>query len=174
MDRQNTRQVTEMRGAYRPVASSCLRTWMARDTNRYIRRKNRQCSGLVCRRVSRTLDAEWQNRRSSLTRLYDRSWPVGDLRLATAKVCFHEESRPCASLNSYKFREIRSGGSLWGRLLRVPATKIDTKNPAISMDCWVFISKVGPSPQQNQWLGFVGSNHPQPITECISAADERR
>src|ERR1700730_6788363 len=74
MDRQNTRQVTEMRRAYRPVASSCLRPWMARDTNRCIRRKNRQCSGLVCRKVSRTLDAEWQNRRSSLTRLYDRSW----------------------------------------------------------------------------------------------------
>ena len=35
----------------------CLRTWMARDTSRYIRRKNRQCSGLVCRKVSRTLDA---------------------------------------------------------------------------------------------------------------------
>src|SRR5258708_34042231 len=24
----------------------------------------------------------------------------------------------------------------------VPATKIDTKNPAISMDCWVFVFKV--------------------------------
>src|ERR1700681_3621076 len=80
MDRQNTRQVTEMRGAYRLVASSCLRTWMARDTNRYIRWKNRQCSGLVCRRVSRSLDAEWQNRRSSLTRLYDRSWHISDMR----------------------------------------------------------------------------------------------
>ena len=50
---------------------------MARDTNRYIRRKNRQCSGLVCLRVSRTLDAEWQNRRSSLARLYDRA-PIAD------------------------------------------------------------------------------------------------
>src|ERR1700690_1650908 len=65
MDRQNTKQVMEMSGSYRPVASSCLRTWMARDTNRYIRRKNRQFSGLVCRRASRTLDAEWQNQRSS-------------------------------------------------------------------------------------------------------------
>src|SRR6266702_8389776 len=73
MDQQNTRQVTEMRGAYRLVASSCLKTWKARDTNRYIRRKNRQCSGLVCLRVSRTIDAEWRNRRSSLARLYDRS-----------------------------------------------------------------------------------------------------
>src|SRR5882757_6737986 len=88
MDRQNTRQVTEMRGAYRPVASSCLRTWMARDTNRYIRRKNRQCSGLVCRRVSRTLDAEQQNRRSSLTRLYDRLWHSCDMPTAWATSAF--------------------------------------------------------------------------------------
>jgi hypothetical protein len=49
---------------------------MARDTNRYIRRKNRQCSGLVCRKVSRTLDSWWKNRRSSLARLYDRSWQI--------------------------------------------------------------------------------------------------
>ncbi len=56
----------------------------------------------------------------------------------------------------------------------IPATKIDTKNPAISMDCWVFVFKTEPSPQQNQWLSFVGSNHPQPIAECISAAGERR
>src|SRR3981189_2518054 len=49
------------------------------------------------------------------------------------------------------------------RRLRVPATKIDTKNPAISMDCWVFVFKVEPSPQQNQWLSFVGSNHLQPM-----------
>jgi hypothetical protein len=56
----------------------------------------------------------------------------------------------------------------------VPATKIDTKNPAISMDCGVFVFKVEPSPQQNQWLSFVGSNHPQPIAECISAAGEPR
>src|SRR5258708_11720234 len=56
----------------------------------------------------------------------------------------------------------------------IPATKIDTKNPAISMDCWVFVFKVEPSPQQKQWLSFVGSNHPQPIAECISAAGEWR
>src|ERR1700693_6641589 len=86
MDRQNTRQVTEMRGAYRLVASSCVRTWMARDTNRYIRRKNRQCSGLVCLRVSRTLDAEWQNRRSNLARLYDRSWHIASVIAARRHV----------------------------------------------------------------------------------------
>jgi hypothetical protein len=28
----------------------------------------------------------------------------------------------------------------------IPATKIDTKNPATSMDCWVFVSEVEPSP----------------------------
>src|SRR5438094_584301 len=60
MDRRNTRQVTEMRDTCRPVASSCLRSWRARDKNRDIRRKNIQCSGSVCRRVSTTLDVERQ------------------------------------------------------------------------------------------------------------------
>jgi hypothetical protein len=27
------------------------------------------------------------------------------------------------------------------------------------MDCWVFVFGVEPLAQQNQWLGFVGSNH---------------
>src|SRR2546421_12785134 len=76
MDRPNTTPVTETRGAYRPAASSCSRTWMARDTNRYIRRKNRQCSGLVCRRVSRTLDAEL-GYRADLRTLSGAIDPVG-------------------------------------------------------------------------------------------------
>jgi len=42
------------------------------------------------------------------------------------------------------------------------------------MDCWVFVFRVEPLPQQNQWLGFVGSNHPQPIAQYKSAAGERR
>lgn len=54
-------------------AGGRLRTWLARDTNRSIRPKNRLCSGLVCLRVLSTLAAECQNRRSSLARLYDRS-----------------------------------------------------------------------------------------------------
>ena len=40
------------------------------------------------------------------------------------------------------------------------------------MDCWVFVFKVGPSPQQNQWLSFVGSNHPQPIAIGITTVGE--
>jgi hypothetical protein len=60
------------------------------------------------------------------------------------------------------------------RWLRVPATKFDTRNPAISMDCWVFVFKVGLSPQQNQWLSFVGSNHPRPIAVGITTVGERR
>jgi hypothetical protein len=32
----------------------------------------------------------------------------------------------------------------------VPATKIDNKNPAISIDCWVFAFKVQLSPLENQ------------------------
>jgi hypothetical protein len=33
---------------------------MARDTNRDIRPKSKQSSGSVCRKVSTTLDVEWQ------------------------------------------------------------------------------------------------------------------
>jgi hypothetical protein len=54
------------------------------------------------------------------------------------------------------------------------ATKFDTKNQAISTDCFVFVFEAEPSPQQHQWLSFVGSNHSQPIAECESAAGERR
>jgi hypothetical protein len=50
----------------------------------------------------------------------------------------------------------------------VPATKIDTKNLAISINCWFFVFEVEPSPQQNQWLSFVGSNHPQPVACCVT------
>jgi hypothetical protein len=38
------------------------------------------------------------------------------------------------------------------------------------MDCLVFDFEVEPSPQQNQWLSFVGSNHPQPIAVGITCA----
>jgi hypothetical protein len=44
----------------RVLTVSCLRTLMARDTNRDIRPKSKQSSGSVCRKVSRTLDVEWQ------------------------------------------------------------------------------------------------------------------
>ena len=53
MDRPNTRQVTETRGTWRPVVSFCSRTRTARDTNRDIRPKSRQSSGLVCHAVSK-------------------------------------------------------------------------------------------------------------------------
>jgi len=39
---------------------------------------------------------------------------MADLQLATANVCPHEESGP----NPYKRRQITTGGSLWGMLLR--------------------------------------------------------
>jgi len=41
-----------------PVVSFCSRTQLARDTNRDIRPKSRQSSGLVCRAASTTLDVE--------------------------------------------------------------------------------------------------------------------
>jgi hypothetical protein len=37
----------------------------------------------------------------------------------------------------------------------IPATKIDIKNPAISMDCWVFVFKVEPALEQDQHLDQV-------------------
>ena len=88
MDRQNTGRVTEMSGAYRLVASSCLRTWMARDTNRYIRRKNRQCSGLACLRVSKPLMLSGKIGRSSLAPLYDRCWHLCDMPTVSSDVRF--------------------------------------------------------------------------------------
>ena len=65
----------------------CLKTLMARDTNRYIRRKNRQCFWIsLPLGLREPLTLNCKNRRSSLTRLYDRSWPVSSDIVAQANV----------------------------------------------------------------------------------------
>src|SRR5579872_2673883 len=54
------------------------------------------------------------------------------------------------------------------------ATKICTKNPAISKDWRVFVFRARTWLQENQRLGLVGSNHPQPIAVGTITARERR
>jgi len=55
-----------------------------------------------------------------------------------------------------------------------PRNQVQYKKPSNLNGSLGFVFAVEPSPQQNQWLSFVGSNHPQPIAVGITTVGERR